>query len=324
LKTAAACLVVEVPPPASVAATIPLDGANRMTSAAGSLWVNAGGPSGHVVARIDPATNAVLATIALPFPSTIAGDIGYGFGSIWESNLDTQTVTRIDPGSDKVVATIPAQGTGTNGLAFTDSNVWVANHNEPAAVNGANVAKIDPATNQVVATVPIGTGQGGPAWLIEAAGSIWAFDQSHEKIDRIDPGTGSIKTISSPVGRSANRHFATDGTRVWFSVPLDTGPPLVQMINPATNTISTTVSATTLARYSVNTVYGLDFDSGSLWLSGPCGSQACVLRVDASTSAVTGAWSFPGSGDDDALELQFAAGSVWVSEHQAVLRLGIL
>ena len=95
------------------------------------------------------------------------------------------------------------------------------------------------------------------------------------------------------------------------------------MIDPATNTISTTISATTLARYGIDTVFGLDYDSGSLWVSGPCGKQACVLRVDASSNAVTGDWSFPGSGDDDALELQLAGGSLRVSEHQAVLRLDV-
>jgi streptogramin lyase len=193
-------------------------------------------------------------------------------------------------------------------------------------VDGANAAKIDPTTNRVVTTIRIGTSQGGPAWLTYAAGSIWTFDQTTTSIVRIDPATDATTYISSGGGRSANRHFATDGTRIWFSIPGDPSfaqPAQVQMLDPATNTISTAVSSATLAHYGLTDVYGLLDDGGSLWLAGPCGSEACVLRITTSSDSVAGAWSFPGSGSKDSLELAIADGSLWVSEHQAVLRLNV-
>lgn len=317
LEAAARCVVL--PPAAQVVATVPLAGANRFTVAAGSLWVSSYAGSGSV-ARIDPSTNQVLTRIAVG----AGGDIGFGFGSIWEVDGTDSTISRIDPATNHVAATFPTRGSGANGLAFSSSNVWVANHNEPATTNGANAAKIDPATNQVVATIPIGDANGGPAWLIGAAGSIWTFDQTQRRIVRIDPTTDTTTYISSPDGMSANRHFTTDGTRTWFSVPADPGrnqPAEVQAIDPATNTISTVLGSATLAGYGLSDVYGLLYDSGSLWLSGPCGAQACILRLAANGDAITGAWSFPGSGSQDSLQLAITAGSLWVSEHQGVLRL---
>lgn len=319
LKAAARCQVRIVPATAQVIASIPLTNANRLTFGANALWVNTGATSGAVVARIDPATNKVSATI--PIGTGYGADIGFGFGSIWAVNGSTSTLSRIDPTTDQVVATISTQGGSANGLAFSSNNVWVANHNEAGTTGASNAAKIDPGTNQVAATILIGDSHGGPAWLIGAAGSIWTFDQKTLSIVRINPATDATTYISSFAGRSANRHFATDGTKVWFSVPKDVLPAEVQMLDPATNTISTVVSASTLSRYGISDVYGLGYDSGALWLTGPCGNNACALQIAASTHKVSGAWSFPGSGQTDSLELQIAAGSLWVSEHQGILRL---
>jgi hypothetical protein len=82
LQSAAGCGVQL--PAAGLLATIPLAGANRFTAAAGSLWVSSYSGSGEV-ARIDPTTNQVVETISVG----AGGDIGFGFGSIWE--VDGQT-----------------------------------------------------------------------------------------------------------------------------------------------------------------------------------------------------------------------------------------
>jgi DNA-binding beta-propeller fold protein YncE len=277
--------------------------------------------SGHV-ARIDPSTNQVVANISVG----AGGDIGFGFSSIWAVDGTSSTISRIDPTTNHVLATIPTDGTAANGLAFSSGNVWVANHDEPPIIDGANVAKIDPATDQVATTILIGTSQGGPAWLISAAGSIWTFDQTTTSIVRINPTTDATTHISSPGGGSANRHFTTDGTRIWFSIPADPGrfqPAEVQKLDPATDAISTVVSSATLAHLGLSDVYGLLYDMDSLWLSGPCGAEACLLRIATASDSVTGAWSFPGSASEDSLELALAAGSLWVTEHRAVLRLNV-
>ena len=77
-----------------------------ITEGFGSVWVvsseflSGGEPA---VYRIDPATNAVTATIPVgevPLETTA------GFGSIWVSNSESDSVSRIDPRANAVIATI--------------------------------------------------------------------------------------------------------------------------------------------------------------------------------------------------------------------------
>jgi YVTN family beta-propeller protein len=98
---------------------------------AGSVWVanrtlgrNGFFPSGKrgTVSRIDPETNAVVATIRVGHePSGIA----VGDGAIWVVNRTDFTVSRIDPGTNRVIATIPI-GNRPTGIAAGGGSVFVA------------------------------------------------------------------------------------------------------------------------------------------------------------------------------------------------------
>ncbi len=87
--------------------------------------------------------------------------VGLGFGSVWVTNFGSATITRIDPLTNEVIATIEG-GFGPEGIGFTHDAVWVAN------VRDGNVSRIDPATNTIVDTVETGTATEGivvdPAW----------------------------------------------------------------------------------------------------------------------------------------------------------------
>ncbi len=50
--------------------------------------------------------------------------IAYGAGSVWVANSGDGTVSRIDPTTSKVVATIPV-GNNPRGIAVGDGKVWV-------------------------------------------------------------------------------------------------------------------------------------------------------------------------------------------------------
>jgi len=118
LQTAAACTLVVTPPAAQVLARIPVTGGGgAIVSAAGSLWVNRGYPVAQgTISEIDPTTNQVNYTRSV---SGSGGGIDYGFGSIWEVDLDAGTVTRIDPTTHAVLAAIPTKGTKPVGIAFS-------------------------------------------------------------------------------------------------------------------------------------------------------------------------------------------------------------
>jgi virginiamycin B lyase len=104
----------------------------------GSVWVS--GTLGDEIYRVDPRTNAIVATVQVhPSPRFLTS----GEGSVWVVNQGDGTVQRIDGKSGKVVATIDAKAGGSGGdIAVGGGFVWVTTHLVP-------VIKIDPRTNTV-------------------------------------------------------------------------------------------------------------------------------------------------------------------------------
>jgi virginiamycin B lyase len=72
-------------------------------------------------------------------------------------------VSRIDPATDSIVATIPV-GLDPFGIAVREGDVWVANR------TSFTVSRIDPRTNGVVATIQIGN---RPQGIAAGNGAVW-------------------------------------------------------------------------------------------------------------------------------------------------------
>ena len=126
------------------------------------------------------------------------------FDSVWASGfigtMDDGTVTRIDPKTNEILASIKVSS-GTDGLAASDEGVWV--------VDGAAHAlrMIDPATNKLTdRKIPI-TDDGGK--LVFANGSLWHF--GWDALTRIDPATGK--------GEELTKLGACDGGCGWAITP---------------------------------------------------------------------------------------------------------
>ena len=105
--------------------------------------------------RIDPDTGRIVAKT-----KTGAGArfFAVGEGGVWVQNNVDGTVTRVDPKTDKVVATIPVDGGFIRGgdLATGGGYVW-------ARVSSTLVAQVDPATNTAVISYGPGAGSGSVA-----------------------------------------------------------------------------------------------------------------------------------------------------------------
>jgi len=111
------------------------------------------------------------------------------------SVVNINSVVRIDPINDTVVATIPVSS-ACGEIVANDRDVWVADG------CGPGVTHIDPATNSVTrVTNEVGS---GPA-LALGEGSVW-FGTSIT-LDRIDPNTrkflGQMKLPGPSFGASA-------------------------------------------------------------------------------------------------------------------------
>jgi glutamine cyclotransferase len=111
------------------------------------------------------------------------------FGSIWVDQVagsendgkTTWVVTRIDPKTSAVVASIPISTT-TDGMAATDTSLWVLDGDAQA------LREIDPKTNKSTGrTIPVGD-QGGD--LLFANGKLWHV--GYDTISSIDPATGAV------------------------------------------------------------------------------------------------------------------------------------
>jgi streptogramin lyase len=117
----------------------------QMISAFGSIWVS----QPDRIARFDPATGHVTATIAVPGTSDFR-NLAAGAGSIWVDDTGQETVTRIDPVRNHVTTTISMRANlfVVDGLAFVDGKLWVVRPVPNDEARG-DVVSIDPATNRV-------------------------------------------------------------------------------------------------------------------------------------------------------------------------------
>jgi YVTN family beta-propeller protein len=153
------------------------------TFAYGSAWTTAHGQGD--VERLDPARNTVVKRWRLAQATGVVG----AFGSVWAAGTDG--VLRIDPASDKLVATISVSGGGGWTAASADA-VWVT--------TPAGVARIDPQTNAVVATVALSGAPflGDPDVL---GGMLWVPQIRKSSIAVIDPASNTVvQTIKAGAG----------------------------------------------------------------------------------------------------------------------------
>ena len=125
----------------------------------------------HSVLRVDPATNEIVATIAVRSP----GHIAVGAGAVW--TIDhferSDTLVRIDPSSNRVIATIPLDYYAFD-VAAVDGAVWVT-RDIVAAGRSGELIRNDPATNEVVARIPV---EGRIQDVVVGEGGIWVADST--------------------------------------------------------------------------------------------------------------------------------------------------
>jgi DNA-binding beta-propeller fold protein YncE len=101
--------------------------------------------------RIDPRTNAIVATITNlpPGPS----GLGVGPGSVWVACARAGVVARVDATANRVVAQVHVDKTPLP-VALAFGSVWVRSE------EAHTLARIDTRTNEVVATIDVAPSQG--------------------------------------------------------------------------------------------------------------------------------------------------------------------
>jgi hypothetical protein len=117
-------------------------------------------------------------------------DAAFADESVWI--VGTSGVTRVDAGSDRVLARIDVPGTGDHGrIAAGEGSVWVTAPDLRGDGSRGNLVRIDPSTNEVVATIHVGGPIGG---LGVGGGWVWVSrpEAGPGTLFRIDPETNRV------------------------------------------------------------------------------------------------------------------------------------
>jgi len=132
-------------------------GATAVGTGPDALWITS--EEAGRLTRVNPHNTEVVAEVRVgPRPRRLA----IGEGGVWTLNGDG-TVSRVDPGTNKLVATIAVgRDTARGDIAAGAGSIWLS-------LPGTPIVRIDPRTNRAVQAF---TGEGGGAILV-AHGSLW-------------------------------------------------------------------------------------------------------------------------------------------------------
>lgn len=184
-----------------------------------------GNSEGGDVSRIDPERNDVVATVPL---RSFPGGIAADEDEVWVAGFDDGSVTVIDPDTNLVDQVIEV-GSPLNGIALTADAAWVAS---PSA---GTVTRIDRATREVVTTIELGIDV-QPNVVSATDDAVWVTGFANDTVTRIDPATDEV-VATVEVGNQANGVAATDSF-VWVANQAD---GTLTQVDVATNEVVATV-----------------------------------------------------------------------------------
>jgi hypothetical protein len=241
-----------------------------------------------------PGRPMVAARIRLDRPFS---DVDVGFGATWVASQGA--LLRIDPQTNRVVATIPTPVSGENAsIAFGEEAVWVTS----GQANGV-VYRVDPAANRVTATIGV---PGGAFGIVVAAGTVWVTQYLPEPdpgiVARIDARTNRLlPPIEVPNMPGAIRSGLD---AIWV-----TSRFTVSRIDPHSG-------AVTQPLHRAGDVRAVG--AGSLWGTyANSAADAGAQRIDPGTGQVVATIRIP-----NGVLIAFGLGTLWVAQDASTITSG--
>lgn len=220
---------------------------------------------------------------------------------VWVSNSPKNTVHRLDPQTNKVLATIDVGRHPCSGLAAGFGSLWVPNCGDKKgdAVDGKSLMRVSLKDGKVEATLPfeVPQSEGG---LATGAGSVWVMTDAKGTLTRIDPATNkAVAEIYVPPGSYAVA-FGEDA--VWVT---STEKSVLTRVNARTNVVEQTIPVGPRPRF-------LAIGEGAVWTINQ--GDGSISRVDVKTNKVVATIEagIPGPGG----EIAVGDGSVWVTSFE--------
>lgn len=252
-----------------------------------AVWVGSTGP--YAVHAIDPATNKLIATVALP-AEPCAG-LAVGFDSLWVPLCGKSGgLARVDLKSHALVAKYNVgPATAEGGVTTGSGSVWMV-------LRSGSLARIDPSDGAVRQVVRLPAGSFNPYF---SAGRIWVTRAKGAEVTSIDAATGAV-VARLPAGR--NPRFLTAGNgAIWT---LNQGDGSLSGIDISGGTPTKSLSLGTPGPGG-DITYGAD----RIWTTF-IGVPLSI--VDASVPALLCQWTGPG-GDS----MGFGHDAIWLTDYRA-------
>jgi len=190
-------------------------------AAAGVVLVtNGGAESAQALAESDANVVLSAATGTVLAEADVRDSVGlrFGAGSLWSVSSEGQ-LTRVDPETGEILATIGLGIVKPGGLAFGAGSVWVTDNYSPL------VLRVDPAVNDVVNEFRLpkkGLGTVFTGDVAIGAGSVWVGHGGYDPgafVERLDLKTGQPQDRFSVLGGDADHLAFADGVLWVGSTP---------------------------------------------------------------------------------------------------------
>ena len=220
-----------------------------LATGAGRVWAT---EETQGLVSVDVTTQTPSTPVPLQAPGGVtysAQGIAYGFGSLWIGGglPDGLTLLRVDPATQRIVASVRVGSFARHSIAIDKHGVWVSDQLDN------RVVEVDPDTMRIVRRVSIG----GPTGIAVGGGSLWVCGADDRGVWRLRErnryrsptliATGA-QPVAVAIGRGAVWTAVADGT--------------LARIDPASNAVDSTRIAPTLNAVAVG--------PGTVWaVSGP-------------------------------------------------------
>ncbi|SSW67412.1 PQQ-binding-like beta-propeller repeat protein [Achromobacter agilis] len=159
---------------------------------------------GEKLLALDPDSGATSREIA------VAANAGTAFDGKHLYQIADGRIQKIDPGSGKVLSTIPAPGAGDDsGLAWAEGSLWVGEYRQ------RQIHQLDPETGRVLRTIASSRYVTGVTWV---DGELWhgTWESDASELRQLDARTGEVlQSVEMPAGTGVSG-LESDGAERFF------------------------------------------------------------------------------------------------------------
>lgn len=137
----------------------------------------------------------------------VAAHAGTAFDGRHLFQIAEDRIQKIDPETGSVLATIPAPGNGSSGLAWAEGTLWIGQYRD------RKIHQLDPETGTILRTIESDRFVTGVTWSL---GELWhaTWEDEESELRHVDPKTGAVlERLDMPAGAGVSGLEADGGDR---------------------------------------------------------------------------------------------------------------